>query len=162
MQFGDKQIFAFSVGGYWGGSNQLREVDIWAASRRLTCFDNCAYLPSFIYSLECELNWLSRDDTVSDFNPADYGGNAELLHQICKESEIWDRHWFLNHGETTDDVISYIFRSTLNFLITFEFCQETNPSPIETGQVFSVEIPEHDLLSSLRQTVNYLRSDTIG
>jgi len=156
MQFGDQQIFAVEIGNYWGGSRQLREVDIWAAGHRLTYYDNCAYLPSFIHALECEMNWLSRDGTASDFKLENYGGKVESLHESCNASEIWDRYRFIDYGATTDGVIAYIFRDEEQFLITFQFWWEY-PHPDERGRIFSVKIPKRDLLEILHQTVSYLR-----
>lgn len=156
MQFGERQIFAVEIGNCWGGSSQLRDVDIWAAGHRLTYYDNCAYLPSFIHALECEINYLSRTNAASDFNIEDYRGNVESLHETCVASEVWDGYRFLDYGATTDGVRAYIFSDHEEFLITFQFRSEQVYS--ESGnKIFFVTIFKHALLNVLNQAVNYLR-----
>lgn len=55
---GIKESFAFVIGNKTG--KNMQEIDIWISGEQLTFFDNTAYLPQFVGSLESELDDLKK------------------------------------------------------------------------------------------------------
>ena len=93
MIIGTKSEFAFEIG--TKKVVDLREVNIWAKDTLITYYDNMAYIPAFIASLEREIN-------------------------ILESGHFDDEHIFLNYGPTTDDVLSRIKYYNDKIHISFE------------------------------------------
>ncbi|GAB1267012.1 hypothetical protein NBRC116493_02650 [Aurantivibrio infirmus] len=92
--FGDKDRLCFEVGDKKVGG--LLPMEIYAAKESVTPFDKHAYLPSFIASLEREL------DTI-------------------KKGGIPEEFIYFNHGPTTDDVYGKVAFINNEAKLTFEF-----------------------------------------
>jgi hypothetical protein len=101
MDIGSRDELAFSIGEKQ--SSTLRVVDIWLNSVLITYFDNSAYLPTFVHSLEREL-----EDIKSGLIHRDYV--------------------FFDHGPTTDDVIA---RAKLIGNQIYFNCELDNGSKVE-------------------------------
>jgi hypothetical protein len=155
MQVGQKEALAFVIGGYYDYPH-LRCVDIWVAGVQLTNFDNAAYLPSFIPSLERELAYRSRDDSFSEF-AIDRDTQPAAIHLAAKASEDWT-HRFLDLGPTTDGAIVFLFRASDHDLITFEFSDAGSIAADYVGKICSVEIPQATVQAIFRQAITILRS----
>jgi hypothetical protein len=156
MQIGRKEELAFVIGGYFDYPH-LRYVDIWVAGEHLTYHDNAAYLPSFIRSMDSELIELSRDDRFTEFTIA-CDAQPAAIHLDCMASEVWDRHWLLNFGPTTDGAIVLLFRDAEHYLITFEFSDAVPIAAEQVGKIFSVKIPQATVKETFRQAITMLRS----
>jgi hypothetical protein len=77
MNIGDNSKIGFIIGERT--SRDLRIVDVYVGGVLVTYYDNKAYVPQFIHSIECE---------ASDI----------------ENRKISDEYLFLNWGPTTDDV----------------------------------------------------------
>jgi hypothetical protein len=155
MQVGQKKALAFVIGGYCDYPH-LRCVDIWVAGVHLTNFDNAAYLPSFIPSLERALAYRSRDDSFSAF-PIKRDTQPAAIHLAAKASEDWS-HRFLDLGPTTDGAIVFLFRGSDHDLITFEFSNADTIVADHVGKIFSVKIPQAMVQATFQQAITILQS----
>jgi hypothetical protein len=155
MQVGQKTALAFVIGGY-SDYPHLRDVDIWVAGVHLTHFDNSAYLPSFIPSLERALAYYSRDDSFCEFTIASDTQPA-TIHLAAKASEDW-AHRFLDLGPTTDSAIVFLFRGIDHDLITLEFSDAGSIAADHIGKIFSVKIRQTMVQAIFRQVITILQS----
>jgi hypothetical protein len=150
MLFGDKQRFAAEVGEFWGNSDQLRRVDLWAAGRWWTCDDNTVFVPQFCLSVRGTADWLRSGRDLSlpfpGLSPAETHRHLLELDDGSRERFCFS-HW----GPTTDNILGHAFRVGEQLVITFEFWRELHPVREEQGVVFVAELPATELLSVLDQ-----------
>jgi hypothetical protein len=155
---GDKQRFAVEVGEFdevgrsWGGGDQLRHVDLWAAGRRLTCDDNTAFVPGLCMDVRDTRNWLRSG---SDLSRPYTGISLPETHRRLLEADDGSREqfWFPMWGPITDNICGHLFRDGELLLITLEFWRKTHQPPDERGKVFAAEITEDELVNVLEQTI---------
>lgn len=153
---GDKQRFAVEVGEIaeagksWGGGDQLRRVDLWAAGRWLTCDDNTAFVPELCMDVRDTLNWLRSG---SDLSPPHAGVSLVETHRRLLDVDDGTREqfWFPLWGPITDNVSGHVFRDGELLSITLEFWRETHQPLAERGEVFVTHIPEAELVGILEQ-----------
>lgn len=155
---GDKQRFAVEVGEIaeigksWGGGDQLRPVDLWAAGRWLTCDDNIAFVPGLCMDASDTLDWLRSG---CDLSPPYAGVSLAETHRRLLEVDDGSREqfWFPMWGPITDNILGHLFRNGELLSITLEFWRETHQPPDERGAVFVAEIPEDELVNVLEQMI---------
>ena len=135
----------------------LRQVDVWAAGRWLTCDDNAAYLPSFTASVERSLGrLLTGPEGLNLSRPYTELSVADNLCRMLAAADAGDNrdylsYRFLGWGPTTDNVSAVLFREGGTVFIPFSFWRESHHEPSELGRVFVAELPERELLSVLHR-----------
>jgi hypothetical protein len=146
------------VGEFYERNRNLRLVEIWVADQHITCDDSWAYLPTFCGDLDYSISMLLQDHYQSlpwpDLSPAQ---THNRLHEM--DDGTAERFWALNWGPTTDNVYALLFRQGQNVILTFEFWRPSHHNPADLGKVFTVELPERELLRVLHMTSVFLRSD---
>jgi hypothetical protein len=156
--FGTKDRFAMKVGDFYPTNRSLRLVEIWAAGQHLSCDDSWAYLPVFCTDLDWSIAAILTDRDRSlpwpELSPAE---THRRLYNIDdgKREQFWDLlHW----GPTTDNVSPLLFQRGQNVILTFEFWRPTHHNPADLGKIFTVELPERELLRVLHGASVFLRS----
>ncbi|MER6316596.1 hypothetical protein ABT237_22935 [Streptomyces sp. NPDC001581] len=155
VALGDKLRFAAEV----SGAGQLRQVDLWAAGRWLTCDDNVAYVPQFRRDVQDTAAWL-RSGKGSPLPFAGVSAEAthrRLMHRAGDDDEpeadyrLRNRFRFLLWGPTTDNVTACLFREADRLVITLEFWRKEYliDHPQDAGAVFVAEIPAEEFIGIL-------------
>jgi hypothetical protein len=154
-RFGDRTKFAVEVGE--PRSPDLCVVDLWAGGKLLTTDDNVAYLPSFRLSLRATAAQVRR----RDLPPCPYPGRTpeeiyRLLH--AGETERRERFWFLQWGETTDNISAYAYLAG-DLVIVFAYWRPEHPLPADRGSVFVARIPPDEFATILEEAADRLDAD---
>lgn len=141
----------------------LRDVDIYAAGRWLTCDDCHAFLPHFT---DCLMGAVARllDDDVEErwrrpfpeLSPADNHRRLSADGEAGDNSEYLRYRFMLNWGPTTDNVSAHLFISDGIASIPFSFWRPEHHDPSELGQVFVAELPVRELTRVLHQAARDL------
>ena len=143
--------------GDWDGP-VLRQVDMWAAGQWLTCDDNTAYVPQFRRSIAQTADWLRSGCGGPPLGGLPAAAAHRQLRAGRRREEVDDELWGLysvihywGWGETTDNVMSFLFRDGERLEITFEFWREQHllAHPEHAGIVFTVEIEAAELVQIL-------------
>ena len=121
-KFGHLESLLFKVGNYVEGASDLRAVEIWSQGQILTPTDTVAYLPSYIHALKRDLLWVQDERSMSV-------------------------EWFLNYGETTDDISASATKSSGRVSIEFKK-NRVCPPP--------VSIDRQELEATLGSIIQYL------
>jgi hypothetical protein len=162
MSAASRSRFVFEIGPPIPDERHLygmRQVDIWAANRWVTCDDNTVFIPAFVPHLDGAIDRLLSDlDSPRPFpnlSPAD--NHRRLLSEARAENKaLHFRHLFLNWGPTTDNVIAHIFREGGRATIPFSFWREDHHDCSELGQVFVTELPTNELIAVLLEATRAL------
>ncbi|MER5885602.1 hypothetical protein ABT160_17360 [Streptomyces sp. NPDC001941] len=144
---GDKSRFAVEV----GEPGALRQVDMWAAGKWLTCDDNMAYVPQFRRDVLDAAARLRAGDGLS--LPYD-GLSAEATHRRLRQQAGDDERFrTLLWGPTTDNVVSHVFCEQELLLVTIEFWREEHlrNHPEDAGAVYVAEIPREEFIGVLEE-----------
>lgn len=151
--FGSKSRFAAEVGEFWGGSTQLRRVDLWGADQHLTCDDNIVYVPQFLGAIQETIQQLDIHGFAALRIPP---ASPEGIHLWLAENDgRWD-HRFPTWGPTTDNLEGYLVRAEDHFLFTFRFWRETT-SPDIRATVFHTSF----VVTELRAVLEHIASALI-
>lgn len=157
--FGLRSRFGFVIGGSDPArqTSRLRQVDIYAAGRWLTCDDSHAYLPHFADCMMQAVARLLDDDAGERFRrPYPELSPADNHRRLSAEADAGDngaylRYRFMDWGPTTDNVSAHLFVSDGIASIPFSFWRPDHHDPSELGQVFVAELPERELTRVLHQ-----------
>jgi len=101
IEIGKFETLLFKIGDFVEGARDLRIVEVWSKGQLLTPVDTNTFLPSFVAALKRELRWVINEET-------DY------------------TQWFLNYGETMDDVSASAAKHSDSVVINFQLrgCHE--------------------------------------
>ncbi|SCL22349.1 hypothetical protein GA0074692_1378 [Micromonospora pallida] len=157
-RFGDRATFAVEIGEV--EPHQLRVVDLWAAGRRLTTEDDWAFLPFFIRVVRSSAAQVRRRDV----KPCPFPGRTpeeifRLLH--TDETEFREQFWFLQWGETVDNVSMYAYLDD-DLVILFAFWQADHPFPEDLGKVFVARIPPKEFVATVEETADLLDVELVN
>ena len=135
----------------------MREVDVFAAGRWLTCNDSHAYLPHFTDCLMRAVAQLLDDDVEErcrrpfpELSPADNHRRLSADAEAGDNNEYL-RYRFMDWGPTTDNVSAHLFVSDGIASIPFSFWRPEHHDPSELGQVFVAELPARELTRVLHR-----------
>lgn len=144
-KIGDRSRFAFEIGPP-DPTHSSRRMDIWAAGKWITYFDNAA----FASQLALALHYVIRSFLVEGIWARPYRDlSAVENHLRLQAEEEYSRCRILDWGPTTDDVYAHLFCETGLVQITFEFHRADYPVPEDIGKVFVAELPETEFLGVL-------------
>ncbi|MFL1455852.1 hypothetical protein ACJO5Y_15565 [Marinobacter sp. GN3S48] len=121
-KFGNLESLLFKVGNYVDGASNLRIVEIWSQGQILTPVDTAAYLPSYIHALKRDLLWVQDERSMSV-------------------------EWFLNYGETTDDISASATKRSDRVSIEFKENRVCPPT---------VSIDKQELEATFDSVIQYL------
>ncbi|MEV4479460.1 hypothetical protein [Micromonospora coxensis] len=157
-RFGDRATLAVEIGEV--EPHQLRVVDLWAADKRLTTEDNSAFLPHFIGAMRSSAAQVRRRDV----EPYPFPGLApeeifRLLH--ADETEFRERFWFMQWGETVDNVSTYAYLDE-HLVIVFAFWRADHPSPDDLGRIFVTRIPPEEFVATVEQAADLLDAEFVS
>lgn len=148
QRFGDRAVFAVEVGEVV--SPGVRAVDLWAAGKHLTADDNLVFLPYFRRRLAEAVDQLR----TRGLPPSPYPGRSpeEVFRRLhADENGLRERFWFLDWGETLDNVSGYAYLDG-EFVIAFAFWRHGS-------EVFAVRVAPGDLIAVLAAAAEAIRSD---
>jgi hypothetical protein len=156
-RFGDRATFAVEVGER--RSLGLRVVDLWVAGVWLTTDDNEAYLPAFRQFLRSSAARVRCRGVPSCPFP---GRTPEEIYQLLQadETELREQFWFLNWGETVDNVSCYAYLED-DLVIVFAFWRPQHPFPEDLGKVFVARIPPGEFATTLEDAGELLDADLV-
>ena len=157
--YGLRSRFGFVIGGAdpQYPRNGLRQVDIYAAGRWLTCDDCNAYVPALTHCLMAAVARLLDDDVEERFRrPYPALSPADNHRRLSADAEAGDnneylRYRFMDWGPTTDNLSAHLFISDGIASIPFSFWRPDHHDPSELGQVFVAELPARELTRVLHQ-----------
>ena len=114
--FGDRSKFAIEIGYLSKGTRDLCHVDVFASNQSLHPVDKTVYIPSFVASMDSDLNRLLSDfDPLKEQFPFPKLTPTENFLELHKEAEHDNSRYlekrFMDWGPTTDDVSVQIFKA---------------------------------------------------
>ncbi|GIH19000.1 hypothetical protein [Rugosimonospora africana] len=138
----------------------LRTVDVWAAGKRLTIADNSAFVPSFSRAMRSSAAQARRHDV----KPCPLPGRSpeeifRLLH--ADHTEFREQFWFMQWGETIDNVATYAYLDNNDLVIVFAFWREDHPFPEDLGKVFVARIPPDEFAVIAEQAADLLEAECV-
>jgi hypothetical protein len=157
--YGERERFAIEIGSpdREHPTTGLREVDVYAAGRWLTCDDNTAHVGLFVGCAEGVISRLLTDPTFEDWSRPYPDLSIEdnyrrlLADAEAGSNEEYLRRRILHWGPLTDNISNCLFREGLTAYLAFSFWRPTHHDPSELGQVFIAELPERELLLILHR-----------
>jgi hypothetical protein len=151
--YGQRSQFAITVGEVLSDTGGSRRVDVWAASRWLTCDDNNVSVPFFAGCLQHAVGSLLSDPQDRRGRPYPELSVADNYRQLRADAETDDTAYlsyrFMHWGPTADTVGMLLFREGGTAYLPFSFLRPDHHVPVELGQVFVAELPEWDLAAVL-------------
>ena len=152
---GGRDTFAIEIGppavDSDGGS---ATIDIWIDGRSVCCDDNTAFVPSFRQRLRTDLDRLQRRAI-----PALPVGQRTAVeaHRWCRADTTGaaEMYWFMQWGETTDNLITHAFCVNDLVLITSQFWRE-RMSDDDRQDVLVAELSQRDLEDVLQTAIDVL------
>lgn len=176
MIIGNKKTFAFEIGEKTGDEfSQLRKVDIFIAGHSVSCHDNEAYVPSFVYALRHSANHLKHKLDYYGHEDIFFGCSIEQAHKIIVKTILssyeenssetneflydkFRKYWygFLDWGETTDGVFSFLFPINGKLYLTLEYRNEHHKPSEELGKVFATEITPYEIIQVCEMAIAVL------
>ncbi|WP_305783377.1 hypothetical protein [Symbioplanes lichenis] len=155
--FGRRATFAIEVGGppayvVEAGATEatsVREVDVWADGRRLTCHDNAAYVPTLVPQLRSAAD-LVRQRAVPAC-PFPGRSPAEVFDCLsANDTGFAQRFWLLRHwDEILDNVETYAWLGD-QLVITGRIRQPAQPD------VFVAPVDPAEFVATLDEAVALL------
>lgn len=145
--FGFRSRFAIEIRETTDTSGYMRQVDLYAADRWLTCDDNDVYVPQFIGALSATVGAFLTDSSAMKIGrPYADLSVADNHLRLCEgNNDYYLAYRFMDWGPTTDNVRMHLFRENGTALLAFSFWREDHHDPAELGQVFVAELPELEL-----------------
>jgi hypothetical protein len=151
---GDKNKVAFEIGEFWQGSKQNQHINYWVGGKKITCFDDVIYLPTFYTALEGEIHMLENEDFVIG-NSANLS-DEELFRKLdAADDQLND---VLNYDITVCPATCYLVRLNNKHKIIYSFWDDRHA---EVNRIFSIEIDKQYLIQILKETLNELSSTWI-
>ena len=165
---GDKNKFAFEIGGFDPENKSLRIVDIWADSTRLCVDDNTIYIPQFVNDLLMETK---KSYSISEFDSYLKGLSPEemaqfvlstrdeksLNYDLC-DDRIYPTYRFLDLGPTTDNITAFMFRYNNVAFFTFSFWRKAYKSGVKET-FHSVELEFENTMSICNKAIDTLNKE---
>lgn len=155
-RFGDRGTFAVELGEV--ESPQLRIVDLWAAGTQLTTDDNSAFLPFFSPAMRSTAAQVRRRDV----QPCPFPGRSpeDNFRRLERDkTEFRERFWFMQWGETVDNVSRYAYLDG-DLVLVFAFWRSTHLFPDERGRIFAARIPPDDFVATLVAAADLLDAES--
>jgi hypothetical protein len=136
----------------------LRTVAVWAAGKRLTATDNSAFAPSFSRAMRLSAAQARRRDV----KPRPLPGLApeeifRLLH--ADQTEFREQFWFMQWGETIDNVAKYAYLDNNDLVIIFAFRRKDHPFPEDLGKIFVARIAPDEFAVIAEQAADLLDAE---
>lgn len=75
MDIGDKSKVAFIIGERT--SHDLRVVNVYIGNELVTYYDNTAYVPQFVHSVECEASDIENRNISNEYSFLDWGPTTD-------------------------------------------------------------------------------------
>jgi hypothetical protein len=156
-RFGNRATFAVEVGEV--ESPQLRIVDLWAAGKRLTTDDNSAFLPSFCGAIRSTAEQVRRGDLRHCPFP---GRSPKEIFRLLEqdETEFRERFWFMEWGETVDNVSRYAYLDG-DLVLAFAFWRPTHPFPDDLGTIFVARLPPDEFVTTVLAAAELLDAESV-
>ncbi|WP_433133729.1 hypothetical protein ACQPWW_16645 [Micromonospora sp. CA-240977] len=157
-QIGNRDTFAVEVGE--PVSPNLRVVDLWAAGKRLTAYDNVAYVPSLCHYLRSASAQVRR----REIRPCPFPGRSpeEIFRRLEADgTEFRERYWFLQWSEIVDNVTPYAYLDD-DLTIVFAFGRASHLFPDDVGKIFVARIPPDSFAATLDRAVDLLDDAPVG
>ena len=146
--FGERSKFSIELGEIDPDSDSLlRIVDVYAAGQLLTTIDNVAYIPTFISSVNDDLEWAMSDPITErgliPFPELDIIENHKKILELAKyDNKLHLLHRFMDWGPTSDNISVHMFRNDGLAYIPFSFNDENGD---REDVVYSVTLPNNEL-----------------
>ncbi|MEH1166418.1 hypothetical protein V6V47_13620 [Micromonospora sp. CPCC 205539] len=156
-RFGDRATFAVEVGDV--ESPHLRTVDVWAAGKQLTTDDNSAYLPSLCRAMRSTAAQVRQRNVRACPLP---GRSPEAVFRLLEqdETELREVFWFLQWGETLDNVSRYAYLDD-DLVLVFAFWRPTHPFPDDLGRIFVATLPPDDFATTVLTAADLLDAEPV-
>lgn len=155
-RFGDRASFAIEVGPHQ--SPDLRTVDLWAGSQRLTRDDNCAFIPCIVLTMQSAASQiLHRKLPGCPFPDRTPQEIFQLLH--ADDSEFRESFWFLQWGEIVDNVELYAYLDDL-LVLMFQFWREP-VTRVTRRKTFVAAMQPDEFVTTVQAAIEMIRSDPI-
>jgi hypothetical protein len=158
---GDIERFGFGISPIEDSpSGQVQVVDIYVASKRLAAFDNSAYIPSFATSLErtsdclkAKIDYLRFVGLFGDKDPMD-------IHALLRDDEtgVEESHRFMEWGETTNDIISFLIPYRGQLHLTYQMIDYSKTGVKRLSQVDGLIVTPYELIVTLDQMAQTLQA----
>ena len=175
---GDKRYFAFEIGDIISSGEEAHSVsitiDTWLNNTRLTCEDNAAYLPSYLNDVKYAL---AQDYTLDKFSSYLKGLTPEEVHDFILSTrmnedgekgenwglegdEIFPYYYFMEWGETTFNITSFIFPMDGGLCVTYKIWRDehglerkTNHIILQKEQILPVFLGLQECLKEVMESV---------
>ena len=181
MIIGNKKTFAFEIGEKTSDDySQVRKVNIYIADHNVSCRDNTVYVSSFVGAvwhtardLRHKLDYYSDEDIF-------FGHSIEQAHKIItklilslyKENSAEEdefllsrvrKYWydFLDWGETTDGVFSFLFPINGKLYLTLEYKDKNHQPAMEIGEGFATEITPYEIIQVCEMAIAVLNDKNL-
>lgn len=157
-RFGNRDTFAVEVGEAL--SPNLRVVDLWAAGKMLTAYDNVAYVPSLCHYMR----FAAAQVRQREIRPCPFPelSPEEIFRRLdADETDFREQYWFMQWSEIVDNVSRYAYLDD-DLVIVFAFRRADHPSPEDLGKVFVARIPPDEFAATLDQAADRLDAKPVG
>ena len=163
--YGNKQTFGIEIDDS-KHEDQVRVVNIYVDNKNISSYDNLAYLPQFIASIQYTVEELKQKIDYCIYDEHFRGKNVpeafEFLTKICERvnegiyddylDQIPDHHSFMRWGPTTDACVSYLIPINSHELhIACSYWRESHEPEEEIGVVFGTKITPYELITILEK-----------
>jgi hypothetical protein len=165
--FGNKSYLAFEIDEK--SESGLRIINVWLGNKWANCDDNNVYVPSYIASLEVELQRDMRFDRYAKYLE---GLSVAQIHEFIMSTrdedsenydlegdQIYPYYSFMNWDETTDNISSFIFLQDNVLHITYEFWRDEHNPKEDRNKVFSFTCSAENIFPVIRDVARYLSAD---
>lgn len=154
--FGNRATFAVEVGEKQ--SQALRVVDLWAGGKWLTTDDNSAFVPYFSRAMRSSAARVRH----REIKPCPYPGRTPqdvfaLLH--ADKTELREQFWFLQWGETVDNVSIYAYMEDDHLVIVFAFWRTNHPFPQDLGKTFFTRLSPEEFAATVEEAADLLDAE---
>ena len=169
ITIGNVDSFAFRLGKIF--KNDFRDVEIFVNGENLSTEDKQVNLPVFVTNLMHTLklvethnyslyqNYFDRMSVGEMVKFIESTRNVDSVNFDIEDDFIYPHHIFLDWGETTDNISSFIVPYNNKIYITYEFWRESEDK-IDSNirNISSIEISLEEIISTLRKTILCLQS----
>ncbi|WP_236048431.1 hypothetical protein [Paractinoplanes ovalisporus] len=155
--FGRRATFAVEVGGLPAfaveagatRATNLREVDVWAGGRRLTCHDNTAFVPTLVHHMRSTAELIQQRAIPP--SPFPWRSPAEVFRLLnANDSEFRQRFWLLHDwDEILDNVETYAWLDDQLVIA----CRIQRPI---RSEVFVARLDPDECVTTINEAVDFL------